>query len=162
MEDLHAGKEKVIIFSNWVEVLRTLYKFVSTKYKVCCYTGTMNAADRQKHKDVFINNPNYTIMLGTIGALGTSHSFPGVSTEIFYDTPWTYVDREQAEDRIHGIARVKANVSCSYYTLMTKDTVDERVWQIMYDKKDISGYIVDNKLDIRNNSQLFMKLLGKE
>lgn len=161
LEEIYDRGEKVIVFSNWVEVLRTLYKFVSQRYKTCCFTGTMSEEARQKHKRVFLNNPNYNVMLATIGAFGTTHSAPGVSNEIFYDTPWTYVDRLQAEDRIHGLSRGDKNSTANYYTVLTKDTVDERVWQIMYDKKNISGYIVDGELDIRNNPNLFMKLLGR-
>lgn len=160
IDDIYKRGEKVIVFSNWVEPLRTLYRYIHTRWKTCVFTGTMSEAERQKHKKVFINNPEYTVLLGTIGAMGTTHSFPGVQNEIFYDTPWNYVDRQQAEDRIHGIGRGSGS-AVNYYTLMCKNTVDERVWNIMYDKKDIASYIVDGKLDIKNNPELFMKLLGR-
>lgn len=159
LEEIQDRHEKVIVFSNWVEPLRTLYKFISKRWKTCVFTGTMKDSDREKHKQVFINNPEYNIMLATIGSMGVSHSFPGVANEIFYDTPWNYVDRLQAEDRIHGIGR--GSTTSNYYTLLSKDTVDERVWRIMYDKKDVASYIVDGKLDIRNNPDLFMKILGR-
>ena len=160
LEEIDAAHNKVIIFSNWVDPLRTLYKFVSKRYKTCCFTGTMSESVRQKHKRVFIENPTYTVLLGTIGALGTTHSFPGVGYEIFYDTPWTYVDRQQAEDRIQGIGRGKSGTHSSYYTLISKDTVDERVWDIMYKKMYIASYIVDNKVDLHSDPDMFMKLLG--
>ena len=101
IDDIVANGEKVVVFSNWVEPLRTLYKFISKKYKTCCYTGTMAQDVRQKHKDAFINNPSYSVMLGTVGALGVSHTLTVARNIIFYDEPWNPSDIEQCEDRCH-------------------------------------------------------------
>lgn len=159
LEEIHERGEKTVIFSNWVEPLRTLFKFLSSKYKVCCFTGTMSEAERQKHKRVFMNNPEYTVMIGTIGALGTTHTLTAANNIIFYDEPWTYADKLQAEDRCH---RISAKKSVNVYTLISKDTIDERVHDIVYNKKDTSDYLVDNKLDFKNNPNLVATLLGKE
>lgn len=159
LEEIHERGEKTVIFSNWVEPLRTLFKFLSSKYKVCCFTGTMSEAERQKHKRVFMNNPEYTVIIGTIGALGTTHTLTAANNIIFYDEPWTYADKLQAEDRCH---RISAKKSVNVYTLISKDTIDERVHDIVYSKKDTSDYLVDNKLDFKNNPNLVATLLGKE
>lgn len=148
--------EKVVIFSNWVEPLRTLYKFVSKKYKVCCYTGTMSANDREKHKSAFINDPERRIMIGTVGALGTSHTLTVARNVIFYDSPWNPADIEQAEDRCH---RAGTTDTVFVYSLITKNTVDEKVHQILATKEGTADYIVDNKLDLRAHPELFDLLL---
>lgn len=157
LEEIHERHEKVIIFSNWVESLRTLYKFVSTRYKTCCFTGTMKESDRQQHKQVFLNNPNYTVMLGTFGALGTTHTLTVARNEIMYDEPWNPADKVQAEDRIY---RIGTHQSVNIYTLITRNTVDDRVHDVLYTKQGISEFIVDNKLDIMNNPKLFNLLLS--
>lgn len=157
LEEVHSRGEKVIIFSNWVSPLRTLYRFVATKYNTCCFTGTMKEEVRQKHKRVFINNPNYTVMMGTISALGTTHTLTVADNIIFYDEPWTPTDRIQAEDRAYGLQSTRP---LNIYTIISKDTVDDVVHNILKDKEDISNYIVDGKLDIRSNPKLFDILLG--
>ncbi len=157
LEEIHERHEKVVIFSNWVESLRTLYKFVSKKYKTCCFTGTMKESDRQKHKEVFINNPNYTVMIGTFGALGTTHTLTVARNVIMYDEPWNPSDKSQAEDRCY---RIGTKSSVNIYTLITRNTVDDRVHDILYTKSGISEFIVDDKLDIVNNPQLFNLLLS--
>lgn len=149
--------EKVVVFSNWVEPLKTIYNFVSKKYKTCCFLGTMNSELREKHKKVFMTNPEYKILLGTVGAAGTSNTFTVANTVIFYDEPWTPADKIQAEDRCHRLGTTK---TVNVITLMTKDTVDERVHDILYQKEGISNFIVDNKLDFDNNPSLFYDLLG--
>ena len=148
--------EKVVIFSNWVELLRTVYKYVSKKYKSCCYTGTMKPDERELHKEAFIKDPQRRVMMGTIGALGTSHTLTVAKNIIFYDSPWNPADIEQAEDRCH---RPGTTQSVSVYTLVTRDTVDEKVHKILSSKEGTANYIVDNQLDLRNHPELFDLLL---
>lgn len=149
--------EKVVVFSNWVEPLRTLYKFISTKYKTCVFTGTMSVEDREKHKRVFQSNSEYKVLLGTIGAAGTGQTFTAARNVIFYDSPWNPSDKEQASDRIY---RIGTTQSVNIFTLVSKDTVDDRVEQILSNKDGVAKYIVDGKLDLRNNPRLFDFLLG--
>jgi SNF2 family DNA or RNA helicase len=119
----------------------------------------MNEEVRQKHKRVFVNNPNYHIIIGTIGALGTAHTLTVATNVIFYDEPWTEVDKSQAEERIYGLNTTQP---VNIYTLLSKDTVDDKVHKIVYDKGIVSKYIVDDKLDIRLNPELFDMLLGND
>lgn len=157
IDDCHSRKEKVVVFSNWVEPLRTLYKYISKKYRVCAFTGTMSLEDREKSKYLFMNDPRYTVLVGTIGAAGTAQTFTSATNLIFYDSPWNPSDKEQAEDRIY---RIGTTSSVNIFTLITKDTVDDRVESILRNKSGISSYIVDNQIDLRKNPELFEYLIG--
>lgn len=152
LEEADARGEKTIVFSNWVEPLRTLYTFISKKYKTCVFTGTMTPSDREKHKQTFINNPVYKVLLGTVGAAGTSHTFTVARNVIFYDSPWNPSEKEQCEDRTY---RIGTKDSVNIFTLVAKDTVDDRVEQILSTKSGVAKYIVDNKMDLRKNPELF-------
>lgn len=149
--------EKVVIFSNWVESLRTVYKFLAKDHKVCCYTGTMQSDVREAQKKQFIEDPECKIMIGTIGALGTSHTLTVARNVIFYDLPWNPATTEQAEDRCH---RAGTTETVNIYYLITKDSVDEKVYNLIMQKDGVSKYIVDNELAIKDNPQLFEFLLG--
>lgn len=149
--------EKVVIFSNWVESLRTVYRFLAKDYKVCCFTGTMDSATREADKQRFIEDPECKILIGTIGALGTSHTLTVANNVIFYDLPWNQATVEQAEDRCH---RTGTTSTVNIHYLITKDSVDEKVYNIIMNKDGISKYIVDNELSIKDNPQLFEFLLG--
>lgn len=157
LDEAYERGEKSLVFSNWVEPLRTLYKFVSKRYGTCCYTGTMSLTDREKHKKAFQSNPKYSIMIGTIGAMGTSHNLNAAHNVFFLDEPWTCTDKNQAIDRAH---RANTTHPVNIVTLIVKDTVDDRVHDIVYNKDQISKYIVDGKVDLRNNPELFDLLLS--
>ena len=159
IDDIVERDEKVVVFSNWVEPLRTIYKFLSKKHKTCCFTGTMSEADREKHKRVFINNPDYKVMLGTAGAMGVSLTLTVATNVIFYDDVWTAADKDQCEDRCN---RIGSTEPLKVYTIMAKGTIDEKVRQIIENKRGIANFIVDNKLDMKANPQLFNFLLGRD
>ena len=158
VDEIIERDEKVVIFSNWVQALKPVYHFLQQKYKVCCFTGTMSDEAREKHKRVFCNNPNYKIMIGTIGALGTAQTLTVANNVILYDEPWNAATRDQAIDRCH---RISATKNVNIYTLLSAGTIDEIVHDIIFDKECTSQYIVDGKLDIRKNPDLFDMLLGK-
>ena len=117
----------------------------------------MSSEDRQKHKEVFINNSEYKVMLGTVGALGTSHTLTVANNVIFYDEPWNPSDKVQCEDRCHRAGTTK---TVNVYTLICENTIDEVVHNIVYRKEGISNYIVDNDLDLKQHPELFDILLG--
>lgn len=151
------NQEKVIIYSNWVGPLRTIYRFLAKSYKICSYTGTMKAEDREREKQAFINDPSCHILLGTIDALGVSHSLRMANDIIFYDLPWNPATMEQAEDRGN---RLDSSGPLNVYILLGKDTVDERVYQINEKKDGMAKYLVDDDLDFQNNPGLVDFLLG--
>ena len=62
---------------------------------------------------------------------------------IFLDTPWTDSVYTQAQDRIY---RIGTNKSVTIYNLIAKDTIDERVLEIVNDKKAIADYVVDDEI----------------
>lgn len=159
IDEIVERDEKVVVFSNWVEPLRTLYKFITKKYKTCVFTGTMTLEGREKHKKVFQTNPEYKVLLGTVGAAGVAQTFTAARNVIFFDSPWNPSDKTQSEDRCY---RVGTTQSVNIFTLVTKDTVDARVEEILYRKQGIANYIVDGQLNLRNNPELFHYLLGSE
>lgn len=157
VDEIVTNGEKVVIFSNWTKPLGTLYKFISRKYGTCCYTGKMSQAAREQHKQAFISNVNYPVMLGTVGALGVSHTLTVARNIIFYDKPWNPADVEQCEDRCH---RPGTTQTVNVYSLIAKDTIDDHVEKLLEKKSDVANYIVDGELDIRRNPELFDMLLN--
>ena len=157
IDDIVSNGEKVVVFSNFLDPLRVLFKRVNKKYKTCVYTGTMDQEEREKHKYIFCHNPAYKVMLGTIGALGTAHTLTAARNVIFYDNPWNMATQEQAEDRCH---RPGTKDTVNIYSLVTLDTIDEKVYDIIFKKGATASFIVDNELDFKNNPELLQMLLS--
>ena len=157
VDDIVSDGDKVVIVSNWVEPLRTIYKFLARTHTVCCFTGTMKPEVREQHKHKFITDPNSKILIGTVPELAGSHNFPVANSLIFYDQPWNAATMQQVEERLHRPGVVG---TVNIYSLIAKDTVDEKVYKMIMRKNGISNFIVDNELNLAQNPDLVSTLLS--
>lgn len=157
IQDILSADEKVVVYSNFLDPLRALFKILSPNHKVCVYTGSMDQEEREKHKYIFCHNPAYKILLGTIGALGTAHTLTSSRNVIFIDLPWNMATFEQAEDRCH---RPGTRDTVNIYSLVTMGTIDEKVYDLIYRKAGTANFIVDNELDFKNHPELVKMLLS--
>ena len=157
VDDIIENGEKVVIMSMYLEPLRVAYRFLHAKYKnVAAFTGTLSDEQCELNKKRFMEDPNCKILLGTVGKAGTTHTFTAANNLIFYDEPWTPTDKQQCEDRIH---RIGTDRTVNIYTLITKDTVDEYIHNLVYTKGVMSDYLVDNRMDIMKDSEVLRTYL---
>lgn len=143
-EILQDGK-KVVIFSNWTQMTDAIVERLSKhKINIGLITGQTKDSDRALIVDDFQNNPNSKVIVGTIGALGTGLTLTAGTVEIFTDHPWTMAAYSQAVDRCHRIGQTS---NITIYNLLTKNTIDERIWEIVQQKGDMSEALIDGNVD---------------
>lgn len=131
---------KVIVFSNWTQVINPLYEILKDKgFNPAIATGEIK--DTQSQQDKFMNDKSCKVILGTIACLGTGFTLTAADTVIFVDEPWNMATKEQAEDRCH---RIGTKGTVNIITLLCKGTIDERINQLIEDKGALSDAIVDN------------------
>lgn len=155
VEEVISNNKKVVIFSNWTNITNEIYVRLSKKYKGFEITGDTKDADRQHYVDTFQTDASIKFIVGSIGAMGTGHTLTAATTEIFVDEPWNRALFDQAVDRCH---RIGAKENLTIYLLMCKNTIDERIHNIVQTKGSISDAIVDNKLVI-NKKEILNLLL---
>ncbi len=143
-----------IVFSNWSSMIKSAYDMLSKYMKCEIITGETPQNDRMCIIDNFTNNSD--CILGTVGALGTGFNLTAATTIIFLDSPWNRATKVQAEDRAYRIG-TKSNVSI--ITLVCKDSIDERIEEIIYKKGIVSDVIVDMKVDLHQNKSAVVDFL---
>lgn len=141
VDEIVASNGKVIIFSNWSSVTEEAKNFLN-EYKVGYITGDTNATDRMEQVEKF-QNGEYKVIIGTIGAMGTGLTLNTASTVIFLDEPWNRALRDQAEDRAH---RIGTKGTVNIITLICKNTIDERINQLVEKKGEVADALVDGKM----------------
>ena len=141
-EAVENGK-KVVIFSNWTQMTLPIYNKLATKYRGTYITGEVDSDQRQEHVRRFQEDDDCKFIVGTIGAMGTGLTLTAGTVEIFMDEPWNRANKEQAEDRCH---RVGTKENITIYTLICKDTIDERIHNIVDRKGVMADALVDGKL----------------
>lgn len=154
VEEAVDNDKKVVIFSNWSEItaiVRTMLKDYNPAY----ITGDTKDNERQQEVDRFQNDPECKVIIGTTGAMGTGITLTAGTVEVFLDEPWNRALKDQAVDRCHRVG-TKENVTI--YTLLTKNTIDEKIHQLINEKGEMSDMIVDN--DTMSNNKLVDFLLS--
>lgn len=144
LEIMEEVNGKAVIFSNWTSVTDIVAEKLK-KYKPAVITG--ETKDVQAELNKFKKNKTCKCIIGTIGALGTGYTLTEADTVIFLDEPWTMADKLQAEDRCH---RIGTKNSVTVITLMCKDTIDERIHEIIERKGVVSDTLVDNVYDVED------------
>ena len=155
VEEAVANNQKVVIFSNWTQMTDIVCQRLR-HYKPAVITGATQDEDRQRMVRTFQSDPNCKVIVGTIGAMGTGLTLTAGTVEIFLDEPWTMAAKDQAVDRCHRIG-AKSNVTI--YTLLAKDTIDERIHELVQKKGAMSDALVDGKV-VGNQSELIEYLLA--
>lgn len=141
LDILESTTDKVIIFSNWTKVINPLYiKLSDLGYNPALVTGESKDPILEMNK--FQSDNTCKVILGTTPALGTGYTLTAANTVIFIDEPWSKAIKDQAEDRCH---RIGTKGTVNIITLICKDTIDERIHQIIKDKGELSDRIVDGK-----------------
>ena len=104
--------------------------------------------EKQRAVDAFQNNPKADIIICSIKAAGVGLTLTASSNVAFVEFPWTYADCCQCEDRAHRIGQ-KDSVTCYYF--LGRRTIDEKVYRIIQEKKNIANAVTGSTEDIEEN-----------
>ncbi|MBP5710531.1 MAG: hypothetical protein J6W84_06100 [Bacteroidales bacterium] len=156
VDEVVGNGKKVVIFSNWTQMTDIIATRLKRKYKGVVITGQTADVERQVNVNHFQNNPDCKYIIGTIGAMGTGLTLTAGTVEIFLDEPWNMALKEQCVDRCH---RISQNENITIYTIMCKDTIDERIHQIVENKGLLADTIVDGVIT-KNKEELLEFLLS--
>ena len=135
-----SGGEKVVIFSIFKEPLSVLKDELKDLNPLLC-TGDIKDSVISDNIDRFQNSDENKVMLCTLQKMGTGVTLTAANNAIFLDSGWTSAINKQCEDRIH---RIGSGKHVFIYYLETANTIDEHVANIVFDKKAMSDYVVDN------------------
>lgn len=145
VKDFRENGKKIILFCSLHEVVDQLKRYFPTAVSV---TGRDSQDDKQRAVDAFQNNPKTDIIICSIKAAGVGLTLTASSNVAFVEFPWTYADCCQCEDRAHRIGQ-KDSVTCYYF--LGRRTIDEKVYRIIQEKKNIANAVTGSTEDIEEN-----------
>lgn len=145
VKDFRENGKKIILFCSLHEVVDQLKYYFPTAVSV---TGRDSQDEKQRAIDSFQNNPKADIIICSIKAAGVGLTLTASSNVAFVEFPWTYADCCQCEDRAHRIGQ-KDSVTCYYF--LGRRTIDEKVYRIIQEKKNIANAVTGSTEDIEEN-----------
>ena len=139
IQELTSQGEKVVVLSVFKETLNELAAKLG-EFRFSVNTGDIPDPVVASNVARFQDDPNEQVFIGTWGKVGTGWTLNSSSYLICLDTPYTAAMFDQGTDRIW---RVNNTRPAFITVLMCKDTIDERVQQIIETKKELGEYLVD-------------------
>ena len=147
IQELTSQGEKVVVLSVFKETLNELAAKLG-EFRFSVNTGDVPDAVVANNVARFQDDPKEQVFIGTWGKVGTGWTLNSSSYLICLDTPYTAAMFDQGTDRIW---RVNNTRPAFITVLMCKDTIDERVQQIIETKKELGEYLVDG-VDFNNTN----------
>ena len=144
MEQIVSNNQKFIVFSEWTGITNAV-KPLLKDFNPAYITGEIKDSERIAEVNKFQNDDTCKCIIGTRGAMGTGLTLTAASYVIFIDNPWNMALKQQAIDRAH---RVSTNHKVTIIDLVCKDTIDEKILDIVKLKGQISEIMLNGKLPV--------------
>lgn len=157
VEDITLDNRKCIIYSNWEKVTSQIRERL-LKYRPAYVAGDeISDSDVQEEISRFQNSPDCSVIIGTIGKLGTGWTLTAGTRVIFIDDPWNKATKEQGEDRAY---RIGTTDTVFIITFVAKDTIDEKIEDLVYHKGAIAEMVIDGTIPTGKYKDLVKYLLS--
>lgn len=141
--DMRERKEKVLVFSMFTQVLDILEKAFSVQgIKFVRLDGSTSVDQRQEIIDTFYDDEAIPVFLLSTKAGGFGINLVAATNVIIYDMSFNPHDDRQAEDRAHRVGQTK---DVDVYRLVCKDTIEENILKLAYDKLELDSMMNGSK-----------------
>ncbi len=149
VKDFVDGNGKLVIFAHHIEFIEKLMTELKD-YSPMKIIGGMQAEDKQKSIDTFMQDKNCKIIICSIKAAGVGITLTSASHVAFLELGWTPGDHDQAEDRLHRIGQ-KDNVSCYYF--LAQGTIEENIYNLIQEKRKIFTQLMQDQNIVSEEKQ---------
>jgi SWI/SNF-related matrix-associated actin-dependent regulator 1 of chromatin subfamily A len=151
LPELVAEGHRILIFSVWtscLDLLSCLLENLDLEY--LRMQGSTPVDERQSLIDKFNRSTSIPIFLLSTKACGLGINLTSADTCIFHDLDFNPMNDVQAEDRCHRIGQQKP---VTVIRLVSKNTVDEDIYEMQQRKAKMSELIMSNNGDSQNWSK---------
>lgn len=136
--DIVEGGHKVLVFSQFVQMLHIIRQWLEFSQVPFCYLDGASK-DRFDQVDRFNNSPEIPIFLISLKAGGTGLNLTSADYVIHYDPWWNPAVESQATDRTHRIGQTRQVFS---YKLICQNTVEEKILKLQDAKRNVAEAII--------------------
>lgn len=139
--DIVEGGHKVLVFSQFVQMLHIIRQWLEFSQIPFCYLDGASK-DRLEQVDKFNQSSNIPIFLISLKAGGTGLNLTSADYVIHYDPWWNPAVESQATDRTHRIGQTRQVFS---YKLICQNTVEEKILKLQDAKRGVAEAIIPGK-----------------
>ena len=147
-----ANDHRILVFSQFTSMLRIIEEELKDMNISYFYLEGSTPTEERNENVKRFNNGEGKVFLISLKAGGTGLNLVGADTVIHYDPWWNPAVEEQATDRVYRIGQQnKVHV----LKLITKGTIEEKIFKLQRKKKELSDSIISSK-------EVFINTLSRE
>ncbi len=158
LEPLLAENQKVLLFSQFVQMLRILEKECAARH-IATHILTGETKNRQEVMQAFQDDPRGGVFLLSLRAAGTGLNLTTASNVILYDPWWNPAVEAQAIDRSH---RIGQTLTVNAYRLIAPGTAEEKIWELQQRKAKTIADVLGEQGFAQNLSRADLEYLFAE
>ena len=144
VEEIVSEKHKVLIFSQFVQMLQIIKRDFDTNTIPYSYLDG-STKDRETAVREFQEDENVQIFLISLKAGGTGLNLTAADYVIHYDPWWNPAVEMQATDRAYRIGQTRKVFA---YKLISKDSVEEKIVKLQGKKRDLVDSLISTEENI--------------
>ena len=145
LEEIREGGHRVLIFSQFVSMLKLLSAHLEAAKTPFCYLdGSTKPRDRTAQVERFQSDESMTAFLISVKAGGVGLNLTGADTVIHFDPWWNPAVEAQATDRAHRIGQTRVVTA---YRLIARGTVEEKIFALQNRKRELTASLVEREKD---------------
>lgn len=159
LQELIDGEHRILLFSQFTSLLDIIRRLLEEKgIKYLYLDGSVPSYKRMPMVESF-NEGEGSVFLISLKAGGTGLNLTSADVVIHFDPWWNPAVEDQASDRAHRIGQ--QNV-VEVFKLITKDTIEEKIYELQNKKKDLINSVITegesfiNKLSEEEIMELFV------
>ncbi len=152
MPNILANDHRILLFSQFTSMLQLIAdELEKQQIKYFYLEGSTKILDRAEYVKRF-NAGERSVFLISLKAGGTGLNLTGADTVIHYDPWWNPAVEDQATDRAYRIGQKN---SVHVIRLISKGTIEEKIYKLQKRKKELSDSIIQSK-------EVFINTLTRE
>ena len=140
-ETIHEKREKVLIFTQFKEIIDSLADYLSEIFhrKGLIIHGGTRVKKRSEFVETFNNSNTAPFMILSLKAAGVGLNLTGANHVIHFDRWWNPAVENQATDRAF---RIGQNRNVFVHKFVAKGTIEERINDIIESKKSLAENVI--------------------
>ncbi|MGN6386419.1 MAG: SNF2-related protein [Verrucomicrobiota bacterium] len=146
LQEVIDGGHRVLVFSQFVEMLQILKQSLEEEKIQYCYLDG-SSTERGKIVEQF-QSGNIPVFLISLKAGGVGLNLSAADTVIHFDPWWNPAVEAQATDRAHRIGQTRVVTS---YKLITRGTVEEKILHLQNKKRELIDATLDGEEQFTNS-----------
>lgn len=150
IEEIKESGEKAIIWTVFRADVDRVVKILKEcgVHNICMITGSQNGHEKQDAEYAFKNDSRFPFIICNLQSANAGLNLQEAKYSVNYSRDFSFIRAHQSEARNYRRGS-EVHESIVQYNLITKDSIEEEIMDIIEKKQELSDYVLDNIVELK-------------